>query len=343
MAHEPRTLANQIVEHLGKRFLIEQQTLPDSTTAIVRAALTLRRKEYDVVHLFGSRLLRIASTIARSRVLFSPDGFLSRRDRNWLRAIVRYRDVTTICPTDTQRRSLVESGVPIEKTVLIRPGVDFGSVGRRDRALRESLGFTDDDYVILAAGESSIASNHRLTCWAASVLNVLDGRYKMLAWASGPQSDIIRTFASRSLMPFATFAGGGGGRKSDSAVLHSSAKIPGSTYEQLLAVADVVLATATDPAPTLPLQLAMAAGVPIVSTAGQTTAEIVQDRSTALLVPKPHPRLLARRILDLREDETLKRTIVDRARAEAYEYFVVSKTMEAVWHVYEGTPVSANS
>ena len=209
--------------------------------------------------------------------------------------------MTTICPTDTQRRSLVERGVPIEKTTLIRPGVDFGVVSRRSRTIRTELGFADDDYVILAAGESSVASNHRLTCWAASVLNVLDNRYKMLAWASGPQSNIIRTFASRSLMPFATFAGGSIGElKSESAVNHGPAKMTTASFEQLLGAADVVLATATTPAPTLPLQLAMAAACRSSQPPVRRQQKSFKTAARRLLVPRPHPRLLARRILDLR-------------------------------------------
>ena len=371
LAHEPLTLANQIADRLGERFIIERRVIPDSTSATVRAALALRRNEHDLVHLFGQRLLPVAAAIPKTRVFFSPDSFLRRRDRNWLRAIVRYRDVTTICPTDTQRRSIVESGVPIGKTILIRPGVDFGSVARRDERVRERLGFAKDDYVILAAGESSVASNHRLTCWAASVLNVLDSRYKMLAWKTGGQTELIQSFARRSMMPFATFAGGampvaGEGGKSPSRELHTStlresresrpyevraltsreprespslvavtADLRSLSFEHLLAAADCVLATSTEPAPTLPLQLAMAAGVPIVSTPAATATEIVQDRSTALLVPRPHPRLLSRRILDLREDVPLMRQLVDRARAEAYEFFAVSKAMEMVGNVYE--------
>jgi glycosyltransferase involved in cell wall biosynthesis len=78
----------------------------------------------------------------------------------------------------------------------------------------------------------------------------------------------------------------------------------------------------------------MAAGLPIVSTVTYTVAELLEDRHTALMVPKPEARLIARRVLDLRADPGLQWSIADVARTEAYEYFSLTRFLEQWRGVY---------
>jgi glycosyltransferase involved in cell wall biosynthesis len=311
----------------------------EGTTAAVRAiragggvgrlastVLALRReaRPFDVAHAWGMRALAASALGTGRPIVFSPGGGagLRLRDVRWLRAVMGYRDVQVVCPTSTGRRMLVERGVPIERCHLIRPGVEFARVRRRrDAALRRSLGLSDEDYVLLAPGESTRAAGHDLAAHAASILHVLDGRYKLLLWgrgerlrraaAIGPlfrQPDLVRVAEQRL------------GRRMD--------------FEELLPAADAVLVTALGAVATLPVAICMAAGLPIVSTVTYTVAELLEDRHNALMVPQPKPRLLAQRVLELRQDAQLQWHIADVARTEAYEYFAQTRFMNQFRSLY---------
>lgn len=297
------------------------------------ATLGLRRgsRGFDLVHAWGEPALTAAAFATGAPLVYSPVGFPPARSIGWVRAAIGYRDLQVVCSTDTMRRAFVERGVPIARCHLIRPGVDFSRLKRRrDDALRSALGFTPDDYVLLASGESTREAGHRESVWTAGVLHVLDRRHKLLMWGRGPLADAAARLAERFGQPGVL---AGAERKLRRPV----------AYEQLMAAADCILITASSPVPTLPISIAMAAALPIVSTVTPTVAELLEDRHTALMVPRPAPRLLAQRVLDLREDPALQWAISDRARTEAYEFFALTRFLRQWRTVYqqiaEGSPV----
>src|SRR5204863_4599377 len=121
--------------------------------------------------------------------------------------------------------------------------------GRRNDILRAQLGFSPSDHVMLAAGESTRAANHRLASWAASILHVLDPRHRFLLWGKGPMSDSVIRFTHRLRRPnFLSVA--------------TERLGPDVTFEELLPAADTALMTADAPAATLPIAICMAAGLP---------------------------------------------------------------------------------
>jgi glycosyltransferase involved in cell wall biosynthesis len=254
--------------------------------------------------------------------VFTPTTFPNRRQCGWLRAIMHYRDVQVVCPTATMRRALVERGVPLERSHLIRPGVDFGRVKRRrDAQLRAALGPGEDDSVLLAVGESTRAADHRQAIWAGSILNVMDDRTRVLLWGRGPDADAAASFARTQHKPgLITVAERRLGRPVE--------------FEELLAAADVGVVAATGPVSTLSIATAMAAGLPIVATVTPTVAELLEDRHTALMVPPGVPRLLAQKILQLREDAQLQWSLADVARTEAYEYFSLTRFLGQFRELY---------
>lgn len=283
----------------------------------------------DVVHAWGGRALVAAVLWGRGRVVFSPTQFPSPRMARWLRAAAAYRDIQVVCSTATQRRAMVERGVPLARCHLIRPGVDFAKVRRRrDPDLRRRLGFADTDTVLLVPGESTRGAAHEDAVWAASIAHYLDPRYKVLLWGRGERS-------------------GPAVRRADAianGLLRAAEPALGRVeFESLLPAADAVLVAARGPVPTLPLAVCMAAGLPIVSTVTYTVAELLEDRHTAVMVPRHEPRLMARRLLELRADTGLQWSISDIARTEAYEYFSLTRFLEQFRATYrlvaKGEPV----
>jgi len=291
------------------------------------AVLGLRRMplDHDLVHAWGTQALTAAAIGTRAGVpiLFSPIESPRLREIRWMLAVMNYRKVHIVCPTDTMRRRFVENGVPIERCHLIRPGISFARIRRRrDPALRQALGIAPDDRVMLAPGETTRAAGHADALFAATVLNVMDRRNRLLVWGRGPMAAELRRFSTRLERPTLVDA-------------QATLRRP-IAYEELFAAVDEVLIASTSPSvPTLPMVACMAAGLPIVAVVTPTIAELLEDRHTALLVGKASPRLIAQRVLDLRDDPGLQWSISDMARTEAFEFFSLSRFLEQIRLAYE--------
>jgi glycosyltransferase involved in cell wall biosynthesis len=294
-----------------------------TNTAMAILWMRRHREPIDLVHAWGERALSVAALGTASPIVYSPTRFPSRRATRWLRAVMSVRDVNVVCPTDTMRRAFVERGVPIGRCHLIRPGVDFSKIKRRrNPALRRALGFADDDYVMLAAGESTRAAAHDQAVWAGSILHVLDPHYRLLLWGRGEMARRTQRFAEKT---------------EQQTLLSVATKRLGRdvAFQELFAGADMVLATARGPVDTLAIAASMASGLPIVATVSTTVAELLEDRHTALMVGKAAPRAVAQRVLDLRADPSLQWSIADMARTEAYEFFSLTRFLSQWRGVYQ--------
>ena len=273
----------------------------------------------DVIHAWGEAALFAAAVGCNQKIIYCPTEFPRRRAARWLRWVMDYRRVQVVCSTQTMRRAFVEHGVPIDQCHLIRPGVDFARINkRRDPALRDALGFAEEDQVFLAIGESTRAADHPRAAWAAVVLHVLDRRNKLLLWGRGPLAEKTSRFVHRLGQP-------------DLCSI-AAERLGGSiTFEQLLPAVDIALVTAAGPVATLPIAVCMAAALPIVGVVTPTVSELLEDRHNAMMVGSA----LARRVLDLREDPNLQRAICDRARTDAYERFSQARFVQEFGTVYQ--------
>jgi glycosyltransferase involved in cell wall biosynthesis len=290
---------------------------------IASAVFRLRGEAgWDVVHAWGTRALSAAAMTPGRRIVFSPAEEMRPADVRWTRAVMGYRDVDVVCASDLARRRFVERGVPLDRCHLIRPGVDFGRIkSRRSDSVRAAMGLAADDYVVLAAGETTALSNHHLAAWAIGILSELDPKYKVLVWGRGRR--------------FAAFERAMGHWRNPAMLRVATARLgPAVQFEELFAAADAIAVTAKEGAGTLPIAMAMAAALPIVAVTNRTTSELLEDRHTAAMVSKDRARLVARRILDVREDTQLQWSISDMARTEAYEYFSLTRFVNQWRTVY---------
>lgn len=313
----------QLATGVGEGFSSEVKTLgPGGDWAgVVGGSRGLRKMGgFDLVHAWGSKALSVAVLGGRRPVVYSPSPDVQKRGVRWLAAIMQYRDVEVIAPSATLRNALLRNGIAREKCNVIRPGVDFGRIKRRNAAMRQRLGFGEDDRVILASGESTRSANHRLAAWAAAILGAMDERWKFVLWGRGPQAQRANHFAQR------VYRG---------TMLVAAEEVVGRLeYEELLGTCDLVLNTSKGAVATLPLAMAMAAAVPIVSTVTYTAGELLEDHHNSLLVSKHSARLLAQRALELSEDGGLKWRLTDMARSEAYDYFSLSRFVGQWREVY---------
>lgn len=284
----------------------------------VAAVLRLRghAKDFDLVHAWGMSALSVTAFCPFRSIAFTPAAFPARRHIRWLRAVMGQRDVQVLCPTSTIRKTLVERGIALERCHLIRPGVDFARIKRRrDPALRAGLGLDDSHHALLAVGETTRAAGHEQAAWAASIVNCLDHRTRLLMWGEGALTRRVMEFGDR--LGFRGLA------------INARARLGEQVdFEQLLAATDMILVTATAAVPTLPISIAMAAGLPIVATVTPTVAELLEDRHTAVMTQPNLPRLVSEKILSLREDPQLQWSISDMARTEAFEFFSLTRFLD---------------
>jgi glycosyltransferase involved in cell wall biosynthesis len=321
-------LHRMLTQGLGRDFVSTTRRIGPSTDLsrsdlrnLPAAILQLRHERANVTYAWGIPALAAAVICGHPRIVFSPDGFAGPRALRWIRSLMGRADVTFICPTFTQQRLAVQRGIQPDRCQVIQPGVDFGRVNRRrdaklQSALRKKLGFADNDFIMLAPGETTLAAGHEMAVWACGILNVLDPRYKLLLWGRGNRSDLTANLANRLKQ-------GGMVTQAEKILDHAI------DFEALLSIADVCLSPPAGAAPTLPIAITMAAGVPIVSTVTYMLAELLEDRHTAMMVPTRSPRALVQRVLDLREDASLQAKLVDTARAEAYEHFSMTRMLDA--------------
>jgi glycosyltransferase involved in cell wall biosynthesis len=267
----------------------------------------------------------VAIAGTRSPIVFTPVGFPTRQLVGWLRAAMGCRDIHVTCPSDTARRFLVTRGVPIERTHLVRPGVDLKNIptGRNER-LRAELGYSTTDTVLYCPLEMTRAADHSTAVWAISILNIIRPEFRLLLWGNGKNLSNMKEVLGRTI-DRATFR-----------IVEIDSPDP------LFAAADGVLLTPLENVPMVSIAGAMASGKPIVSTFTESICELLEDRHTALLVAERTPRAIAHRVIDMFADPTLAWKLQDRARAEVYDHLTQAKMLELFRQVYASVSGSAS-
>jgi glycosyltransferase involved in cell wall biosynthesis len=307
-----RQIHLMLLAGLGEGFNSRTATLGPGgdCRGIPGAVAFLRREKPDVTLAWGLKPLAAAVLAGRRRIFFSPARFAGPRGLGWIRFMMHRADVTMICISVTQQRLAISRGIDPGRCVVVLPGVDIRSLPKsRNVTLRRELGFAENDFVVLAPGESTILSGHEHAAWATLILHVLDPSRKLLVWGRGPKAAGLPRLPGRLKLDLVTLA---------------EQKLRRSiSFAQLLGAADVCLATPVGMAPTLPVAMAMAAGVPIVAVKNSAISELVEDGVSALMVSSCSPRLLVQRVMDLQADAELRQRMVGRARAVAEERFTV--------------------
>ncbi len=226
---------------------------------------------------------------------------------------------TTVCAAQQVRRRLIEHGVPPERAVVIRPGVDFAAIraarqvgglgpaprpGEARDGVREALGLSGASPVLLTAPPPSRAGGHFHAVWATAMLRQIMPGIRLIIPGRSRETDRLRRLAAGSYCPEVYV------------FTQDRFRLP-----DLLAGSDLFLMPAIGDVSTVPLAWAMAAGVPVVGSAVPAVAEMLADRHNALLCKPGEPLTLAIRIRTALESPHLMRTCVETARGQAYDVF----------------------
>ena len=224
------------------------------------------------------------------------------------------RYLRTAVVTEQVRDDLIRvHGVPPERIDVVPPAVDVARFGEaKDGQLRRDLAIEPDRNVLLFIGHSF--ERKGLADALAALARCRTERIS--SWWAGE----TRRLPAR------------GGRPRCRARVHFAGSV--DSPEDYYAAADLlVLPTRSDPWG-IPVIEAMAAGVPVVTTAAAGSASFAERAGAAIIVPPLAPAPLADAIGELLGDPDRRREMGERGKAEAGR-FDVSSVVEATLGLYE--------
>lgn len=242
------------------------------------------------------------------------------RSSRWYRSLESAgAQVRLLCASGLVQRRVVEAGIPMSSTAIIRPGVDFGALREaRQRLRREDLGLPPDACVLLTPSPPTPAGGHFQGAWAAALLYQIRSDIRVVVPGHSREQQRIGRLVAR--LPFPGFYCPVGYRFAP---------------EVLLAAADLLVVPARDDVPAGWLAGAMCAGVPIVGTAVPAVTEFIADRHNGFLARSGEPHTLAIRIRAALEADDQRRACAQTARDQAYDVFRAQRCVDEYLRVID--------
>ncbi len=264
----------------------------------ISAARNVRSRRPAVIHAISSPALRAAACNGTAPILFTPTSPATTID-TLLRGL---RDVQFVLTSQAWLPLLnaisIRAHVMPTPTALAVPDDSAATLPATSRsarnALRAELGFSSSDIVIVAPGESTRHSDHRLAVWVALLLHVLDERCRLLLWGRGDKSEQMQRFADG--MNFEKF------------VVSAEPALQRKVWHaQLLQCADAIVDTSTELGGLFATAEAFATGLPAVLANGSAGASLVaalnartSSKDTSAVVCKSRKaKFLAMELLEL--------------------------------------------
>ena len=200
------------------------------------------------------------------------------------------------------RNLLLSAGMNPERVVVIRGPVDFGAINRaRQTDLRRKL-VGDAGPVLLLHGPPSKAGGQSFGIWTAAVLRQIHSGLRLIMPYDSREARRLERVAIQTRMPNLL-----------------TVPNPSLNWSELVTCADVFLAPAVDEICTEPILTAMAAGLVVVGSAVRSIAELIGSGQNGLLCKPKQPRVFAGQVLNVIENDALRRRLAETARAQVYE------------------------
>jgi glycosyltransferase involved in cell wall biosynthesis len=236
-----------------------------------------------------------------------------------------------IAVSEANARYLInEKRLPSGKVHVIHNGCDLNKYEPRrsvPQGLRASLGFADDDPVIVALGRLEPQKGHR---------NLLDAQVRVLREIPKARLVCVGTGAlAQELLDQTRKLG-----------IENSVRFVGyqSNVADWLALADIsVLPSLFEGLPLVAIE-SLAAQRPMVATAVDGTVEVVINEQTGLTVPPQNAKALAAALIRLLRDPQLRSQLAQNGRQFVFEHFSqeqqVRKTQNLYLRAWETSPAT---
>jgi glycosyltransferase involved in cell wall biosynthesis len=252
------------------------------------------------------------------RLVADCDLSTSPRDLAAWRRVSGAPELQFICASLTAQRRLLQHGLSLDATVVIRDGVDFGALHAVDRAaVRAALRFEPHQTVALALPPVQRGGGAFYAAWGVMLAQKIARGLRLVVPGDGPETHRV-------------------GRMARACRHEHVVRCVGRTRapHELLAACDLAVCLPRRDMPLPALPWAMAAACPIVASATPCVSELLVHGHNAWLARPDEPRDIARRLLQAVEhaDEARRRAHI--ARMQAYKVFSRQRMLEqfeAAW------------
>ncbi|MCH7700987.1 MAG: glycosyltransferase family 4 protein [Planctomycetes bacterium] len=282
----------------------------------------VQRTHVDLVHAWGLDAAETAGLALRSStpLLVSQfDPCPPDRRVNMLRTILPMTRGAIACAASTVRRRLIERGVGEDRCVVVRPGVDFGTINEtRKLRAHATNGGEPRPTLVVTADAGSPDAGQEIAVWATAARSNLDPHIQAMVPGMTRQH--------HRLMRAATAVG------RPEAVAWSSPEAP---FEALVTEADILLLPVSRDISTTAIAWAMAGSTLVVAGAVYATAELLAHQHNALLIKPDTPRRMAIRVAATLGDLEGVAELKDTARGQAYEVFGVRRCIDQHARLYD--------
>lgn len=258
--------------------------------------------------------MRAGETMHRADLLFAGDLTMRLSD-----ACVHITQATAQSFKDTTSPLLY--GGAIRR--IIPNGIDAKAIAEGvkkvdRRAKRRSLGVAEDAVVIGNVGRLAEQKGQAFLIRAFAKILAREPKAHLVIVGWGPLEDELRALAKELLVSHR--------------VLFAGKRLD---VGELLATFDVFAFSSVHEGQGIAILEAMAAGVPVVTTAVDGIPDMVKHEASGLLVPPRDPDAIEAAVMRLLGDPALSAKIVEGARRVAFEEFSIEAAGKAYGELYE--------
>jgi glycosyltransferase involved in cell wall biosynthesis len=303
---------------------------PSQFRNAIRLYRIIRERRVDILHshLFYSSLFASpVGWLCRVSVILETPHLSERWRRSWFtsrfvvdRFVGRSVDHYIAVSEANARYLSEEKGLPSKKIVVIHNGCDlanFAPSHRPPAGLKASLGFQEDDPVLVVTARLEPQKGHRVLLRSLQNVRREFPRVRLVCLGEGCLHNELETQAS-------------------SLGLEDSVRFLGyqSNVVDWVALADfTVLPSFWEGLPLVAIE-SLAAGRPVVATAVDGTSEVVIDGKTGLTVPPNDPERLAAAICRLLREPGLRERMGEAGRKWVIDHFSQERQVRETQELY---------
>lgn len=238
------------------------------------------------------------------------------------RLLLRKKDRLVAVGEATRQALIANEGLPSDRVEVIYNGVElsqFRNVAPSVRQeVRDELKLAHDELVITLVARLDPIKDHPTAIATLERVREAIPKARLLVVGDGPERENIENIVKRQRLDEHIL------------LLGTRRDVP-----RLLRASDVFLMTSVGEGIPLTIIEAMAAGVPVVSTRVGGIPEMISDEETGFLREPGDAIGLAKAIVTLRHDTTLREQITSAARDRAFSDFSREKMLASYATIYE--------
>jgi len=282
--------------------------------ALVALARLCRKRDIDIVHAHLQKSIvsaLLASYLCDSKIIVHEHGAIFRGGTGciyrWLLRRLHRRAARAIANSQATKRALHEKGgLPDEAIDVVSNFIDLG---RFDPALydvvraRRDLGIDADRIVVGFVGRLDVCKGADVLLEAAQILGAEDRRFCCVIVGDGAERARLAETAARL--------------KVDKDVIFAGLR---ENPAELMAACDIGVIPSRREAFGITAIEFMHMGVPVVAAPVGGLIEHVRDKETGLLLSHLDAAALAQAVRTLAQDESLRETLIQNARAYAARF-----------------------